>query len=247
MPKRKDQDGLYKRGDSPFWWASYTNASDAQTRRSTEAADRKETEALLAKWKLAAHQEKYWDAPPSHTFDELMLDYLADTQAYKRSAERDKRCTAWFYPHFTGRELTTLTIGDIYAYQRQRREASCQGCHHSPRIILAVRRAESCPPVMGLKIHNPVQGNLPPTSEGRIRWLRPAKAQALIAVAAVEPRSPHTAAFIRMALHTGCRKNEFLGLEWLRVDLQANLIYLEAHHTKTRQRRAVPLNQEARC
>ena len=86
-----------------------------------------------------------------------------------------------------------------------------------------------------------MQGNLPPTSEGWIRWLRPAEAQALIAVAAVEPRPPHAADFIRMALHTGCRKNELLGLEWLRVDLQANLIYLEAHHTKTRQRRAVPL------
>ncbi len=59
-------------------------------------------------------------------------------------------------------------------------------------------------------------------------------------------RSPHTADFIRLALHTGCRKNELLGLEWSRIDLQANLIYLEAHHTKTRQRRAVPLNQEAR-
>lgn len=92
-----------------------------------------------------------------------------------------------------------------------------------------------------------MQGNLPPISEGRIRWLRPAEAQASIAVAAVEPRPPHTADFIRMALHTGCRKNELLGLEWLRVDLQANLIYLEAHHTKTRQRRAVPLNQEARA
>lgn len=48
-----------------------------------------------------------------------MLDYLADTQAYKR----DKRCAAWLFPHFTGRELTTLTVEDIYAYQRQRREA----------------------------------------------------------------------------------------------------------------------------
>lgn len=247
MPKRKDQDGLYKRGDSSFWWASYTDASGQRTRRSTETADRKDAEALLAKWKLAAHQEKHWDAPPRHTFDELMLGYLADTQAYKRSAERDKRCAAWLYPHFTGRELTTLTVGDIYAYQRQRREAHVKDATIRRELSLLSGALNHARQKWGWKVNNPVQGNLPPTSEGRIRWLRPAEAQALIAAAAAEPRSPHTADFIRLALHTGCRKNELLGLEWPRVDLQANLIYLEAHHTKTRQRRAVPLNQEARA
>jgi integrase len=50
-----------------------------------------------------------------------------------------------------------------------------------------------------------------------------------------------------LALHTGCRKTELLGLEWARVDWQANLLYLEMHHTKTRKRRAVPLNHEARA
>ena len=38
-----------------------------------------------------------------------------------------------------------------------------------------------------------------------------------------------------------------LGLEWRRVDLQAGLIYLEGEHTKSRKRRSVPLNAEARA
>lgn len=126
MPKRKDQDGLYKRGDSPYWWASYTDASGARTRRSTQTADRKEAEALLAKWKLAAHQEKHWDAPPRHTFDELMLAYLADTQTVKRSAERDSYSAKQLYPMFTGRTLDSLTPGDIRQYIRQRTEAKVQ-------------------------------------------------------------------------------------------------------------------------
>ncbi len=247
MPKRKNQDGIYKRGDSPFWWASYTDASGARTRRSTETADRKEAEALLAKWKLAAHQEKHWDAPPSHTFDELMLDYLADTQAYKRSAERDKRCAAWLYPHFTGRELVTLAVGDIHRYRQARRNDGVQDPTIRRELSLLSAALNHAEQKWGWAVNNPVRGHLPADSEGRMRWIRPEEAQASIAAAAAEPRSPHAADFIRLALHTGCRKNELLGLEWQRVDLHTNLIYLDTHHTKSRKRRAVPLNQEARA
>jgi integrase len=42
------------------------------------------------------------------------------------------------------------------------------------------------------------------------------------------------------------RKGEMLGLEWRRVDLKANLVYLGAEHTKAGKRRSVPLNAEAR-
>ena len=49
--------------------------------------------------------------------------------------------------------------------------------------------------------------------------------------------------FIRLALNTGCRRDELLRLEWRRVDLQARLIYLEACHTKSGKRRSVPLNE----
>jgi integrase len=247
MPNRKDQDGLYRRGDSPYWWASYTDASGARTRRSTQTADRREAEGLLAKWKLAAYQERHWDAPPSHTFDELMLNYLADTQATKRSAERDRRCAAWLYPHFTGKELTTLAVGDLYHYQRARRADGVKEPTIRRELSLLSAALNHARQNWGWAVTNPVQGHLPASSEGRVRWIRPEQARALIAAAASEPRSPHAADFIRLALHTGCRKTELLGLEWARVDWQANLLYLEMQHTKTRKRRAVPLNHEARA
>ncbi|MDR0736135.1 MAG: site-specific integrase, partial [Zoogloeaceae bacterium] len=58
-------------------------------------------------------------------------------------------------------------------------------------------------------------------------------------------RRPHLPAFIRLALNTGCRRGELLGLEWDRVDFQHHKILLEAWHTKTRKRRVVPLNADA--
>ncbi len=80
--------------------------------------------------------------------------------------------------------------------------------------------------------------------EGRVRWITRSEGQALIAAAA-RTKSKVLPDFIRLALHTGCRKGELLGLEWRRVDLRERLIYLEAEHTKAGRRRSVPLNDEA--
>jgi integrase len=56
MPRRKkkDADGLYRRDDSPYWWATYTNARGRRARRSTGKTDRTEAEAVLAGWRLEA-------------------------------------------------------------------------------------------------------------------------------------------------------------------------------------------------
>jgi len=67
----------------------------------------------------------------------------------------------------------------------------------------------------------------------------------LIREASGSVRAPHLADYIRLAIHTGCRKGELLGLEWPRVDIDSNLLYLEPKHTKTGKRRYVPLNLEA--
>ena len=55
-----------------------------------------------------------------------MLNYLADTQAIKRSAERDRYSLKQLYPVFTGRTLETLTPMDIRGYIRQRQAAGAQ-------------------------------------------------------------------------------------------------------------------------
>ena len=68
----------------------------------------------------------------------------------------------------------------------------------------------------------------------------------LLQAAGREPKAPHLADFIRLALNTGCRAGELLGLEWARVDLHAELILLEPQHTKTGKRRSVPLNRASR-
>ncbi|MGG1945518.1 site-specific integrase [Trinickia sp. NRRL B-1857] len=67
----------------------------------------------------------------------------------------------------------------------------------------------------------------------------------LISAAQAYARRPHLPNFVRLALNTGCRKNEPLGLEWERVDFERACFRLEPEHTKGGKRRLVPLKEMA--
>ena len=95
-------------------------------------------------------------------------------------------------------------------------------------------------------IPNNVQGMLQKTPEGRVRYLTPAEGRRMIEEAEKHTRSPLLVHFVRLALNTGCRKNELMKLEWRRVDLKNNLILLEGSNTKSGKRRSIPINAEAR-
>lgn len=237
----------YRRKDSPVWWVSYTDASGKRTRRSTGTTDRKEAEALEAKWTLEAYRKQQWDEEPSRTFDELMLAYLKATAQEKRSGDRDRYCARRLFPVFTGRELGDLHARDIRGYIERRRGEGVGAGTINRELGLLSSAINYARREWSWDIPNPVQGRRLREPEGRVRWISRAEAVALLRVAAAEPKAPHLVDFIRLALHTGCRRGELLGLEWRRIDLQAGLIHLEAEHTKTKRRRSIPMNAEARA
>lgn len=92
---------------------------------------------------------------------------------------------------------------------------------------------------------NPVEriGLLPP--QGSLRWLTRNEAARLLKAASRHARHPHLPAFIRLALHTGCRASELLGLEWSRVDWEQARLRVEAAGSDAARRRHVPLDAEA--
>ena len=81
----------HKRKDSSFWWASFIDANGKRGRCSTGTAERKEGQALEAKWKGAAFQQQARGAGLEHTFDELILVYLKGPAIEKRSARTDRQ------------------------------------------------------------------------------------------------------------------------------------------------------------
>ncbi len=236
----------YQREDSPVWWVSYTNASGKRVRRTTGTTDRKEAEALEAKWKLEAYQSRQWDKQPSRTFDELMLNYLKATQGEKRSPERDLNSTKRLKPFFTGRELATLKRSDVRAYIDKRKADGVQPGTINREIGLLSAAINYARREWDWDIPNNVEGTRLREPEGRVRSIEPVDVQRLIDCASQLKRAPHLPDFIRLAHYTGCRRDEMLRLEWSRVDLKNNLIHLAGVNTKNGKRRSVPLNQEAR-
>lgn len=237
----------YRRKDSAVYWVSYIDAGGTRVRRSTETTDKREAEALEAKWKLEAHQQRQWGAPASYTFDELMLKYLQATETEKRSAERDRMSAKHLYPVFTGRNLREISAANIRKYIDDRKAEGAKPATINKEVGLLSAAINYARMEWDWDVPNPAAGRRLREPEGRLRWLTRAEAEALIRAAEAQSRAPHLPDFIRLALNTGCRRGELLGLEWRRVDLQRGLLYLEGDHTKSGRRRYVPLNQAARA
>lgn len=237
----------YRRKDSAVWWASYADPSGRRVRRSTGTKNRKEAEALEAKWKLEAFRENRWGEQPKRSFSELMVAYLKGTSGEKRSAERELVCAKHLREVFRGRDLRTLGPADVRAYVELRRSAGVGPATINREIGLLSAALNWARRELEWDLPNPVQGRRLRAPEGRTRWITRQEAAALMAAARAEPQAAHLVDFIRLALHTGMRRGEMLGLEWHRVDFKEGLVYLAGCHQKNGKIGSVPLNREARA
>jgi integrase len=250
MPKRKDQDGLYRRPNSPYWWVTYTDGCGKRARRSTGTGNRAKAKVIRAQWELEAEEERR-SGPPAPkpkgpTFDEMMLHYMEGPGAEKRSAERDYYSAKQLYPHFSGRKLSTLGAVDVRDYIAARKVKGVGPGTINRELGLLSAALNWARKDLEWDVANPAQGRRLKEPEGRVRWITRDEATKLIDVAATVEQAPHLCDLIILGLHTGMRRNEMLGLEWRRVDLQAGLVYLEAEHQKSGKVGSVPLNTEAR-
>jgi integrase len=217
-----------------------------RVRRSTGTTQRKEAEALEAKWKLEAFKEKVWGEKPTVVFEQLMTQYLKATQSEKRSSGTDVVRTRTLKEHFSSLEMAKLLPSHIRSYSDSRKQSGVKNSSINRELSLLSGAINYANREWDWGLPNPIRGRRMKESDGRLRWLRRGEAVALIAAAESAPKATYLADFIILALHTGCRKGELLGLEWERVDLREGLIWLGSNHTKNGKRRSVPLNAEAK-
>jgi integrase len=238
----------YKRRDSPVWWVSYIDQRGKRIRRSTETEDRREAEALESKWKLEAYRAEHWGEQPSRTFEDLMCAWLRHAETTKRpnGFRRDQECTAHLRQAFGGLDLAQIGPARIRGYIDTRRAAGAKPATVNRELcVLSAAINHAGIELEWGDLRNPVRGRKLREPEGRLRWLTRPEAERLIEVAGREPQAAHLADFIRLAINTGCRRNELLGLEWVRVDFGSRLIWLAGANTKTATRRSIPINEEA--
>ena len=245
----------YKPKGSTVWWISYTSTSGKRIRETTGTRDKRQAEALEADRRQAVHRVVHLGEAEDRSFDEVLSTYLkASTQ--KRSHSRDLDSARHLMPHFTGHNIGQLSAADIVNYKKARAlHTNAAGLPRPPseatvakELLLLSRAIRYCNTEFDWQLPNPVTKRAGSTGNSRKvpRWLTPEEAQTLIHTAARLTRSPHMTDFIELGLATGMRKDEMLGLEWRRVDLQRKLIWFDSvDGSKSGRGESVPLNQTA--
>ena len=142
--------------------------------------------------------------------------------------------------------LAQITAARISAWKADRLAATCAqtGRHYSPAAInrplaalhhllkLAHEEWEALSVVPKIRLEKEAQG--------RLRWLEPDEQTRLLAACRAS-RNPQLFNIVTVALETGLRLSELLGLTWDRVDLSRGVIRLEV--TKSGKRREIPMRQ----
>jgi integrase len=232
----QQQNGVYRRPNSRFWWMDATLPNGKRVRKSTGTEHREEAEAYLAKIKLDAYREVHFGIKPQRTWQEAVVRYL-QVKAALRSYRDVKRICVHLHPylkdltlnHINGDVIWSVVQGEL---KKGNKAATVNRYLATIRNLLRTARDE-----WQWLDHIPKIRLLSGEVE-RDRWLTKEEAERLISVC-----PPHLAAVVQFALATGCRAREILGLEWNRVDLNRETAWL--NQTKNGTPRGVPLNKSA--
>jgi integrase len=173
---------------------------------------------------------------------EKYLRYKADNG--KRSLKDDTRVmNNRLLPYFgSARSIRTLNEANIAQYERQRigEVSAYTVCNELSVMRHMLRLARK----WGYLDRVPMI-ELPQKPPHRERYLTEEEIKRLLA-ACEQSRNPYLSCIVIVALNTGMRKGEILGLEWERIDLGADLGFsarATLYHTKSKKPRTVPLNR----
>src|SRR5437867_3479172 len=225
-------------------WGYTTQGADGrQVKRSNAGWSREDAEKALAERRLGIGPK---DGAASLPFGVAVERYLK-AKSRKRSLKNDERSLKLFTEYFgTATPLAQITAARISAWKADRLAATCAqtGRHYSPAAInrplaalhhllkLAHEEWEALSVVPKIRLEKEAQG--------RLRWLEPDEQTRLLAACRAS-RNPQLFNIVTVALETGLRLSELLGLTWDRVDLSRGVIRLEV--TKSGRRREIPMRQ----
>ncbi|MEN3333084.1 MAG: hypothetical protein V7641_2449 [Blastocatellia bacterium] len=147
--------------------------------------------------------------------------------------------------------MREITRFNVEQFRKERRESfNGRGVQRAPasvdRELQLLSRIFSLAAERGLIPTNPCK-EVKLSGVGRImtRYLAPEEEDRLLAVLA-SPRREPLRNILLIGLHTGLRRTEILTLHKSQIDLARNTIELQAHQTKGKKFRAVPISETLR-
>src|SRR5262245_44663990 len=226
------------------WGFVTVDASGKQVRRFKAEWTKEDAEAALAAELLQIEQPKV--QPGGLTLGQAAERYLA-AKSRKKAVGEDKRQLDHLKAAFgADTPLVDLTASRISEYKsgrlngtsaRTKRALTAAGVNRPLALLrhllrLAHDEWEVLAAVPKIKLEREPQD--------RIRWLQPDE-EARLLDACSKSQNKQLHAIVTVALETGLRKGELLGLTWDRVDFSRGVLRLEK--TKSGRRREVPMRQ----
>jgi integrase len=238
--------GIYKRGR--LWWVAYSDGGGRQLRESSGSEKKTDALAVLEKKRTEVREGKQpiLKKGKKVRFDDFSKDYLKEREE-KKSYAFAQQMIGQLNKFFGKYHLDQITLPIVKQYKQQRRndEAVNRGKKVSPatinREISVLRNALNVAVENERLRFNPLvrQGKALFTKENeKQRIFTNEEISALIAEATLPLKW-----FIILAINTGMRESEIMGLRWNEVDLGGKVITLEASRTKGNRKRAVFMNE----
>lgn len=232
MPKHIDPP-LYRRGDSPYWW-TWTYDDRARVRVSTKCTDR--TAALARARQI---QREAADPGIRHAAetvgDALAVWFERPTNWAKNTVLMYGGRMMHVAEHLGRVQLARLSREHVEGYVTARlTKGSGRSVAAEVRILLdavrlAKQRGRAVPDLELLRV------KVARGAAAKDRWLTKPEVDALCA-----QLRPHRALWVRIAVYTGCRREELNTLRWDDIDWERRAIHVRG--TKNRRSdRWVPL------
>jgi integrase len=211
-----------------------------------EARTRAEAEQAQTKIKRDIFDDKYKRAAGNKDFSEFVDEvFVPWAKASKRSWQDDEERARPLKEFFAGKRLRDITPMLIEQFKQQRlKSKTLHKRDRSPatvnRELQVLSKVFSMAYDNGLVETNPMRRvHKLREAPARERYLTDDEEKRLFAV--LVGRRAHIRPIVVVALQTGMRQGEILGLKWEHVDFDQKTIYVA--HTKTGRPRRIPMSK----
>lgn len=218
----------------------YVKVKGILRRREETFPTRRLAELAMAKRRVEVAEGKFLDVRrrPVADFEEVVEKYLKWAKGNKVSWDRDALSLTNWKKELKVKKLSEISTLDVERFKLKRRDKV------APRTVNeelnCLRRFFYRAMDWGLADSNPVKGvrrlREPP---GRMKILSPDEAKKLL-----DACGPGLRPIVILALHTGMRRGEILGLKWGDVDFNRGVILVR--RSKNGESREIPMTKTLR-
>jgi integrase len=227
---------IYQRGNN--WYIDFT--FHGQRIREMIGPSRKGAQKVIDKRKAEIAENKFLDVrkdPEPITFHNFAKEYLqwAKTNKKPSSYQREISRMRALNNGFETKSIQAIITLDIERYKSKRKEDIKPASVN--REIALLKHMFTKAIEWGKLTENPAKKvKLLKGEVKRVRFLMPDEIRSLLSNCA-----DHLEPIVTVALHTGMRKGELLGLQWPQIDFEQGIITLT--DTKNNERRDIPMNE----